>query len=326
MSNYWNKYVKSYSGENAVSDFLTSHHFQGVITPTNGKLMSTNRWFIHSYKPTWLNNLHLDFFVHYENIVVGIEFDGRQHFSCDKHFYHNNYASYEYSRERDRRKDMLCTINGLPLIRLEDIGDLISTSPLIAKSILDRALIHGLSRALYLQKHSHICGVIKEPISWYNAYYSAQFKNTVIQECLVNAKSLKRGSKKLKVDIKKLVATNYSRKENIVIAQDANYLILLIKSTVAKLGVLKPKLEASLVAIQDDIIMGIMQFYTHPQIYFQKNLNQKSTNTFKKYNNNGKNLSAFSNIHDENTTCEMIKQFAKQTIQDVIMVKRNNLD
>jgi len=68
-------------------------------------------------RPEWLDGLELDFCI--EELRVGIEVQGQQHYAYTPHF-HKNYTDFLASQERDRRKADLCKHVDVALYYVED--------------------------------------------------------------------------------------------------------------------------------------------------------------------------------------------------------------
>ncbi|NGQ95055.1 hypothetical protein G3578_07635 [Brevibacillus sp. SYP-B805] len=66
----------------------------------------------HHYRPDFLEGLELDIYI--EEINVGIEYQGIQHFEPVEHW--GGVDALRRTQERDQRKNELCTINGIRVI------------------------------------------------------------------------------------------------------------------------------------------------------------------------------------------------------------------
>ena len=80
-----------------------------------------------NHRPAWLEGLELDFYI--EELQVGIEVQGQQHFEYVPHF-HSNYADFLALRDRDERKADLCLRHDVVLCHIETARDIL---PLIER-------------------------------------------------------------------------------------------------------------------------------------------------------------------------------------------------
>ena len=67
--------------------------------------------FIHNYKPLWLKQLSIDFYI--PKINLAIECQGKQHFGLGGW---NKYYDFQKQFERDERKNKLCKENNINLV------------------------------------------------------------------------------------------------------------------------------------------------------------------------------------------------------------------
>lgn len=63
-----------------------------------------------------IDGLFLDFYIY--ELSIAIEVDGRQHKKFTK-FYHNNYVGYLSAKKNDYKKEQLCKLNNIKLIRID---------------------------------------------------------------------------------------------------------------------------------------------------------------------------------------------------------------
>jgi len=62
-----------------------------------------------------IDGLFLDFYIY--ELSTAIEVDGSQHKKFTK-FYHNNYVGYLTAKQNDYKKEQLCDLNNIKLIRI----------------------------------------------------------------------------------------------------------------------------------------------------------------------------------------------------------------
>ncbi|MDD4642715.1 MAG: hypothetical protein PHG99_04335 [Erysipelotrichaceae bacterium] len=67
---------------------------------------------IYQYRSSWLERQSIDIFI--PSFKIGIEYQGEQHYSAVDYFGGEN--AYEYTKDRDERKKLLCELNGVKLI------------------------------------------------------------------------------------------------------------------------------------------------------------------------------------------------------------------
>jgi len=75
-----------------------------------------------NHRPEWLEGLELDFYI--EELDVGIEVQGQQHYAYTPHF-HTSYADYLDLRDRDSRKAELCQCNEIKLFYIHHGRDIL---------------------------------------------------------------------------------------------------------------------------------------------------------------------------------------------------------
>ena len=68
-----------------------------------------------NYRPQWLDGLELDFYI--EELEVGIEVQGIQHYEYIEHF-HKTQSGFEEAKRRDERKRHICSDFGIKLIEI----------------------------------------------------------------------------------------------------------------------------------------------------------------------------------------------------------------
>jgi hypothetical protein len=66
----------------------------------------------HNATPEWIKPLHLDVFM--PSIKLAFEYQGKQHFEPIEFF--GGKDAFKYTQERDRRKKLKCSSNGITLI------------------------------------------------------------------------------------------------------------------------------------------------------------------------------------------------------------------
>jgi len=75
-----------------------------------------------NHRPEWLEGLELDFYI--EELQVGIEVQGQQHFEYTPYF-HNSYDDFLEQRDRDDRKSDLCQHHNIELYEVTDGEDVL---------------------------------------------------------------------------------------------------------------------------------------------------------------------------------------------------------
>jgi hypothetical protein len=90
---------------------------------------------IHHGRPVWLGRQHFDIWL--PDINTAIEYQGIQHFKPIKIF--NSEAGLKATKDRDRRKKMLCDCNGVDLIKVKENYDLEKIISHIKKMVRPKA-------------------------------------------------------------------------------------------------------------------------------------------------------------------------------------------
>lgn len=77
-----------------------------------------------NHRPQWLSGLELDFYI--EELYVGIEIQGIQHYEYVEHF-HKTQAGFDEAKRRDIQKRRLCTGRKIELIEIACENDALLT-------------------------------------------------------------------------------------------------------------------------------------------------------------------------------------------------------
>ena len=80
-----------------------------------------------NHRPIWLEGLELDGYN--ESLKLAFEHHGKQHYEYVRRF-HKSYAKFEDQVARDQRKRTICRYNGITLIEIPSVPDLLSISEL----------------------------------------------------------------------------------------------------------------------------------------------------------------------------------------------------
>ena len=113
-------------------------------TEKTEKITNTNK------KPKKSNNLEID--LYNEELKIGIEYQGEQHFRYTKHF-HKNMEGFNISTEKDQFKRKQCYKNGIYLIEIHDF---------IKVEDLGEYILKSLPYDLYLQIDSKRIELLKK--------------------------------------------------------------------------------------------------------------------------------------------------------------------
>jgi hypothetical protein len=73
-----------------------------------------------NHRPDWLDGLELDFYI--EELQVGIEVQGIQHYEYTPWF-HGNYEAFLAQKDRDERKSNLCQAQCVSLFYISSMSD-----------------------------------------------------------------------------------------------------------------------------------------------------------------------------------------------------------
>ena len=93
-------------GELVIQDFLLANQIKFIREHTLSK-----------------TKLRFDFFVPDQNLAI--EYDGPQHLEYDPWIHRNDYSNFEKQQQNDRKKDQWCQDNGIMMIRITNITDIL---------------------------------------------------------------------------------------------------------------------------------------------------------------------------------------------------------
>ena len=133
-----------------------------------------------NHRPDWLDGLELDFYI--EELRVGIEVQGRQHYEYTPIF-HKSYGAFLEQQERDEQKAILCFRQGVTLYEIREAVEILS--------IIEQILNIQLPVVLHL---NHI-----EMLDRVRDQYARHIQATTCPEPLYSYKQVRKCVTKLKI-------------------------------------------------------------------------------------------------------------------------------